>query len=119
MNCAGKGAYVSFNFLLNYAEKNAKKQTKEKRNKSLEKITMNKLDGRQDSDNSGDESEGNRSYLSVCENDLDKELNYSGEEDNYNEQEEVKKPQLNINKPQKVYRQEVDTNVFKISKSTL
>ena len=58
----------------------------------------------------------NRSICSVHSADLDQELNYSDEEQEVKVQ---KKRVLKKNRAEKVYHQEVDTNVFKIEYSTL
>lgn len=56
----------------------------------------------------------NRSILSVNSGDLDQELNYSDEEGERKERKVIKKK-----RPERVYHQEVDTNVYQIEFSTL
>jgi len=88
---SSKGAYVSKNFMNNYVQKQQKLAQAKKDNKAL-------------SDSESDD-EGNRSMCSVVANDLDNDLNYSGDEMNMNDLNAIPKAKKKeASKPGKVYR---------------
>ena len=120
MDCAGKGAYVSKNFLQKYAAKKEKAKAKEEKAEEKKKSSfLSKKSFKDDSDSNSSGDERCRSIGAVRQNSLGRELNYSGDEMHNEEPISLNKVNLNKEDSGKVFEQEIDTNIFKISLSTL
>eukprot|EP00347_Sterkiella_histriomuscorum_P012379 403368807 len=135
MESAGSHAYVSKNFLAKYQQKKAKAQTEQvlgkpsasqmkdqaKRRRSRSRSKGRKSRSRSNS-GSGSDDEGNercRSIVMVHSDDLEGALNLSDSEDMSTVN--LKRGAMNRNKkaPARIFKQEVDTNVFNICMGTL
>ena len=111
MSCSQK-AYVSKKLMDQYSKKKEQKTTE------AIKEEAKKEEGSDEDD--GDQL--NRSCEAVHSDDLEGGLNYSDEEPDMMKKQELlqeKKQKRKGKAPAKVYKQEVDTNVFRIGMSTI
>jgi hypothetical protein len=81
---------------------------------------MIKEEKEKEHDSASDEDERNRSFEQVSSDELEENLNLSCDEDEAEQQRVfVEQRKANRKKPARKFKQEIDTNVFKISLGTL
>lgn len=120
MESAGSHAYVSKNFLAKYQQKKAAKTEQVLEAKSMPKPLVQRRRSRSRSNSGSDEeNERCRSIEMVHSDELEGAINLSDCEDNSHVQEFRGQKAKRKKAPARIFKQEVDTNVFNISMGTL